>query len=135
MKKIKFGDTIEFDEIFSHVLYIKDKNLYDVKLIDVNESDIDVTHSRSEMLFNDDGLLKKKEKYPAGYRKLIFSKYVGKGIIIGQTMKKEGYYWPGYGSSAPDWDDAEAPSFDIKKVYTFWIVAIGLNQKVLVPKN
>jgi len=126
-RKIKFGDTIEFDEIFSHVLYIKDKNLYDVKLIDVNESDINVNKPIK------DGLLHKKEKYPAGYRKIIFSKYIGNGIVIGQTMKKEGHYWPGYGPSAPDWD-AEPPSFDTKKVYSFWIVAIGLNQKVLVPK-
>lgn len=128
MKKIKFGDTIEFDEIFSHVLYIKDENLFDVKLIDVNESDVNVTIPYK------DGLLHKKDKYPAGYRKIVFSKHNGQGIIIGQTMKKEGHYWPGYGPSAPDWDDAESPSFDTKKVYTFWIVAIGMNQKVLVPK-
>ena len=83
-----------------------------------------------------DGLLHEKvKKYPAGYRKLVFTKESGNGIIVGQTMKREGYYWPGYGPSAPNWDDSEPPVFDAKKTYTFWIVATKMNEKVLVPKT
>ena len=130
MKKIKFGDTIVFDEIFSDVMYITPKNaeLYNVKLYEDK-----FTLVKSVPI--NDGLWHEKVKYPAGYRKVIFSELHGSGIVIGQTMKKEGYYWPGYGPSAPDWDDVEPPLFDSKKTYTFWIVATNMNQKVLVPKE
>ena len=130
MKKIKFGDTVVFNEVFSDVIYITPKNaeLYNVKLY---EGKFDVKKS----VPINDGLWHEKVKYPAGYRKLIFRKFQGSGIVIGQTMKKEGIYWPGYGPSAPDWDNGEPPMFDIKKVYTFWVVATNMNQKVLVPKE
>jgi len=129
MKKIKFGDTIVFDEVFSDVIYITPKNaeLYNVKLYEGK-----FTLVKSKQI---DGLWHEKVKYPAGYRKLIFGELNGSGIVIGQTMKKEGIYWPGHGSSAPDWDDAEPPMFDTKKTYTFWVVATNMNHTVLVPKE
>ena len=132
MKKLKFGDRINFDEIFYDVLYITNKEYYDTKLYDIsiNPDSLNITKPYK------DGLLHEKvKKYPAGYRKLVFTKESGNGIIVGQTMKREGYYWPGYGPSAPNWDDSEPPVFDAKKTYTFWIVATKMNEKVLVPKT
>jgi len=128
-KKIKFGDKIEFTETFSHVVYITNKEYYDTKLYDTVDYDKLIIKKPSIS-----GILQEKVKYPAGYRKLIFSKENGSGIIVGQTMKREGNYWPGYGPHAPDWDDAEPPIFESKRTYTFWEVAIGMNQKILVPK-
>lgn len=134
-KKLKFGDRIDFDERFVDIVYINNKNYYDIKLYtDVDYDNLNIVKT-TEM--KKDGLLHEKEKtiYPASYRKLIFEKNNGSGIIIGQTIKKEGYYSPTCRPSAPYYDDYEPASLDVKKTYTFWIVATKMNEKVLVPKT
>ena len=132
-KKIKFGDKIEFTEKFCNVVYINNKEYYDTKLYDsVDYDKLNIKRPITDIIRS--GLLQEKVKYSSGYRKLIFTKESGSGIVVGQKIMKEGYYWPGSGPSAPYYDDSEPPSFDVKWTYTFWEVAIGMNQKILVPK-
>jgi hypothetical protein len=66
-------------------------------------------------------------KYPTSLRKIIYKKIEDAGVIIGQTTRYEGIYYPG---------DYEEPSY-IQRTITccFWIVATGMNKTVLVPKD
>ncbi len=131
-RKNRFGETIEFDEIFSRVIYVDRKDLAIV----------------SEKLYEEDGrvfpIVEPKlrlddftsEYFPPAYRKIVFQKTKGSGIIVGQTKKIEGAYHAissptGYGADPTDFEPAYT---ECKLTYTFWVVAVGMNAAVLVPK-
>ena len=135
MKKVKFGDLIKFDEIFYDVVYIKNDDLETVKLYEHDEFNIMETTVRKLSKSGELGILEKKKHYPSSLRKIIFLKQNGEGVVIGQKTKKEGFYSPGSSPSAPHWDDHEQSWLTVTKTYTFWIVAVGMNQTKLVPKN
>jgi len=134
MKKNTFGDKIEYEEVFVDVVYIKNKELKDVKLYDTDEFDISepIESKKSAVSLS---LLPDRKKYKSSIRKIIFSKQKGDGIIIGQGSKREGEYHPACGGGPPYYDDYEQAWLDVTKTYTFWIVANKMNQTILVPKK
>lgn len=118
-----------FDEIFAEAAYISNADLKDVKLYTSDKYDIvEPKISAREGYF--------QKVFPSAYRKLIFKKQYGTGIIIGQTKKSEGKYYPG---SIPgyfgDPGDYEQAYTAVETTYTFWVVATGMNKTVLVPKK
>jgi hypothetical protein len=128
MKKNKlFGKEILFNEVLHSILYIKEKNLLGTKLITPVEDSIEV----AEVKYNKQG----RVIYQHSYRKIIFKPEHGKGIIIGQTTKSEGEYFPGYYPGLLHMEDIEQASLKLSKRYSFWIVATGMNTQVLVPKD
>jgi len=124
--KSKFGDRIEFTEIFHDVVYIAEEDFKYRKIYDGEEIFTIVPQKES--------VSRPGELYfPPALRKVIFKRKAGSGIIIGQKNKREGFYNPG-GRPMRYPDDYEPPYLDITGTYTFWVVATGLNQTVLVPK-
>lgn len=122
--KTKFGDTIQFTEVFHDVAYIE-------------EHEKDGNHTKFYLGEQDFTIAEPKagigiELFPAAYRKVIFKRQDGEGIVIGQTKKTEGIYHPSY--SNPREFDYEEAYLEPKFTYTFWVVAIGINKTVLVPK-
>ena len=125
---MKFGEKIKYHEILHSIIYVKligskdeifSKKLY-INFIDEIEL--------AEVKYSID-----KTRYPSSIRKIVFEKIDGEGIVIGQTRRNEGSYIPGYYDSREM--DGEQASLVISKTYTFWVVAIGMNKTVLVPKN
>jgi hypothetical protein len=137
MKKTKFGNVIKYKEVFDQVMYIDQMHLVKEKLYDNEKyyTKTDPYRSDPQNLHN---LSSKSEKpkYYHSLRKIIFRREEGEGIIIGQTIKKEGEYTPGYkgGWNGDCVTEDEPPYIDFTRVYSFWIVATGINQQVLVPK-
>lgn len=125
--KPKFGDRIEFTEIFHDVVYIAEKDLKYRKIYDGEEIFTVVPQKES---FSRPG----EYYFPAALRKVIFKRSTGSGIIVGQKNKREGFYHPGCSGSGMDFDDYEPAYLEVTGTYTFWVVATGLNQTVLVPK-
>jgi len=124
-RKNRFGETIEFTEVFSEVAYIAEKQLENSKLYDTDK----FTIVEPKDLVANPGFM----YFPTAIRKVVFKRQTGSGIIIGQTKKSEGRYVPQSGGSFPD-SDPEPAYLDVKWTYTFWEVAVGMNKKVLVPK-
>lgn len=127
-KKIKFGDIINFTEVYDSAVYldIHDSKNFDLKLYTTNE------FIESNTIQKANGT----ELYKRSYRKIIFRKEIGQGIVIGQTKKLEGLYIPQTGGTVYSYYPTEyEPAYlDNKLTYTFWIVAVDLNKTVLVPK-
>lgn len=130
----KFGDRIEFNEVFHDVVYIKEKELEKIKLYDTDESDFTIVphEERKDLLSRETYLV-----FRRALRKVLFRREHGEGIIIGQTKRMEGYYEPGYQPTGffDDPTDYEAPYLGITHVYPMWIVATAMNKTVMVPKN
>jgi hypothetical protein len=119
-----FAKGIFFNEILFEIIYLKENT--DVKLYEP----VTLKKAYAKTM----SLLQDKVIYPVSYRKLVFTKFKTKlrGIIIGQTTRSEGKYIPGH-SYPPD--DYEQASLKIYKKYAFWVVAVGMNKTVLVPKD
>lgn len=83
----------------------------------------------NKLCFSSD--LVKAKKGSEDYIKIYLMESKGKGIVIGQTTKKEGYYSPSVGEG---WE-SEPAEFIVKKSIPFWKVAVGFNHIVLVPKS
>jgi hypothetical protein len=131
-RKNRFGETIEFDEIFSRVIYVDRNNLAIAaeKLYEEEGRVFPIVESQPRI---DDFT---SEYFPPAYRKIVFQKTKGSGIIVGQTKKIEGAYHTvcaPYGINA-DPTDFEPAYTECKLTYTFWVVAVGMNATVLVPK-
>jgi hypothetical protein len=125
MKTINnFGKTIEFNERFHAVIYIKNKELIQTKLyLPVTVDDADYFPH-------------KNIPFSKCIRKLTFNMESGKGIIIGQTTKHEGEYFPAIGRDHYFEDDeSEQAYLKISKVYSFWKVATKMNEILLIPKH
>jgi hypothetical protein len=122
---VKFGDRIDFFETFKEVVYINEYDLVDSKLYSGDSYTI-VPEKAS--------IARPGEIYfPPALRKLIFQRGLGSGIVIGQKRMHEGFYNPG-GRPMRYPDDYESPYLEITKVYSMWVVAVGMNKTVLVPK-
>lgn len=124
IKKNKFGESISFTEVFSHVVYIAERNLIHTKIY-FNETPYTIVEGQ----YNEDT---GNTRFPSALRKLIFNRQIGEGIIIGQTKRTEGTYLAE--SRQISECEYEAPYLTPTHTYTFWVVAIGLNKTVLVPK-
>jgi len=125
--KVKFGDRIDFTEVFHDVVYIAEKDLKHRKIYDGEEIFTIVPEKES---FSRPG----EYYFPPALRKVIFKRQVGSGIVIGQKNKREGFYHPGGHGGMMHPDDYDPPYLEITGTYTFWVVATGLNETVLVPK-
>ena len=67
-------------------------------------------------------------------RRIDLKEECGEGVIIGQTMKREGIYHKGY--SSPFYIDESEPSWlEVTNTITFWKVLVGFNKIILVPKS
>jgi hypothetical protein len=134
MGKNRFGDSIEFDEIFLEMVYTNGKENQGTKLYSTSE--YTTVETKEEY---DWGQKKYRTKYPGSTKRCVFHKLDAPmtGIIIGQTKKSEGEYSPFIPSeSTPNGVyEAEPASLDVSKVYTFWVVATSMNSTQLVPKN
>ena len=119
IKKFLFGETITYNEVFSHVEYIDELHLTEEKLYD--DSVFTPTSPR--------GRLSGGRRYYHCFRKLIFKHESGNGIVIGECSKKEGEYFPG------DPADYEMPYLAPTKTYSFWIVATDMNRQILIQKS
>ena len=117
--KIVFLNKILYTEILHAVIYLKDLTKIDDKLYTPVPDSI-------ETIFN---------FHVKSLRKIVFTKQNGEGIIIGQTRRNEGIYNPNDPGSPPYYDDEAPPYLKTTKRYPFWVVAIGMNKTVLVPKN
>ena len=125
--KNQFGKRISYKEILSRVVYIENKSeCIDIKLTEDSKF-------QEVVAVNDNW--NERTKWPQAYRKLVFDEEYGEGIIIGQTKRSEGKYYPSHPASPPDYDDAEPAVLEIKKTYTFWVVATEMNRTILVPKE
>lgn len=124
MKKLQFGDTIVYDTIFAKVAYISEYELASAELFDDDVFTI-VEPRSGKGLFD-------RPFYPAAYRKIILKRQEGEGIVIGQTRKVEGIYHSSYANHRER--DYESAYLEPKRNYLFWVVAIGINKTVLVPK-
>jgi hypothetical protein len=126
-KKENFLQEIEFDEYLSEMVYIMDKSLIDKKLYTDNEFELSVA---VEDTFT------KGRRFLPSIRKAIFHKEHGKGVIIGQCVKKEGYYSPQIsGSMYSGYEDYEPAFLDVKNTIRLWIVATNMNRTILVEKK
>jgi len=125
--KIKFGDTIDFTEVFYDVVYIKEfeKEGNHTKFY-LGEQDFTIAEPKPGLGPFD------REILPAAFRKVIFKRQEGSGIVIGQTKKYEGIYHPQYYDARELY--GEPAYLEPKWTYTFWVVAVGINKTVLVPK-
>ena len=122
--KNNFGKEIEFNERFHSVIYIKNKELLQTKLY------IPVIADNADYFPN------KNIPFTKCVRKLTFNMESGKGIIIGQTTKHEGEYFPKTLSGTYFYDDGfEQAYLKITKVYSFWKVATKMNEILLIPKH
>lgn len=127
-RKNMFGETIEFTEIFSRVIYVdrNDHLITSSKLYEDGREFPIVEPVHRDL----------RTYFPAAYRKVVFQRMNGSGIIIGQTKKSEGMYHPGSSPTGyfADPTDFEQAYVDYKWTYTFWVVATDLNKTVLVLK-
>jgi hypothetical protein len=133
--KIKFGHIINFKHILSGVNYVITRNNPDIvnEVIIIKEDSDFLKYKLAEPIRR--GFLD-EIKYPSSFRKLFFREEEGTGIVIGQTTRAEGYYFPGCSPTfGEDYSDSEPPYLKSTKTFTFWVVATGMNQTVLVPKN
>jgi hypothetical protein len=119
-----FGKEILFTEVLHSILYIIDKALLNEKLITPVHDSVKIAEPKSD---------RGRFIYSHSFRKIVFKQEKGQGIIIGQTTRDEGEYWPGFYSQTTE--DAEQATLTISKRYSFWIVATKMNKKELIPKN
>jgi len=127
--KLKFGDNIDFNEIFGNVLYLENPKKKDFIERKIYNGDFDPMEIVQGKIDGYSG----KVKFPSCIRKIQFLKCVGSGIIIGQTTKQEGIYVSGWYDRLEQ--EGEPPMLKIKKVYSFWKVATKMNEIMLVPKT
>ena len=123
---LKFGDKVEFTEVFHGAVYIKED--FSTCRLYYPEARFTVVEPRESTLSIDGGVW-----FPSAFRKVLFEKKNGSGIIIGQTTRKEGWYQSGGRQRSPE--DWEPPCLDIQKSYPFWVVATSLGKTELVPKD
>ncbi len=124
-KDILFGEVIDFDEILHDIGYIKEKELVDTKLY----TGMDFTIV--EIIDKGDTSYK-----PSAYRKFIFHKQCGSGIVIGSKIKKEGLYHPQTGCSfTNNYEDYEQAYLEVTNTQGFWVIATRMNETLLIPKN
>lgn len=114
-----FGKVVKFDVIFSNVAYVKNED-------DIIFTKLFVTDSFDVVLPDIMNTVNGLAQPPASYRKVIFKRVHGTGIIIGQTSKHEGLYNPSENKQA---------SLTRKSTHTFWIVATDINKIVLAEKD
>jgi hypothetical protein len=117
-----FGRRVKFEETFSDVAYVKDEPAdFSRKLYEGDDFE------RLVAPVNPVRDADTKSRPPASFRKVVFSRTSGEGIIIGQTSKHEGLYDPGTSEAQP--------SLERKRTHTFWVVAVGINKTVLAEKS
>jgi hypothetical protein len=126
MNTNNFGKKIKFTEVFHAIIYIKERELLLTKFLagDPLLEKVEIANPN----YGIDKIL-----YPNAVRKIIFNECKGEGIIIGQTTKKEGFFHPGYIDTFGV--EGEQASLEVKKVYSFWVVAVGMCKIKLVPKD
>lgn len=116
MKKASelFGITVAFVEILHHMEYANEK-IQDKLYVD--------TFDKSKI-----------SGFSRSWKKAIFERKEGAGILIGQTYRDEGIYYPPCGGHEYG-EDNEPGALAISKRIPFWVVATGVNKTVLVPKD
>lgn len=124
-RKNRFGETIEFSEILADVVYVSKLDYVAINTKLYVGHNVPSEKSVKKHILD-------KPYFPSAYRKMVFERKTGSGIIIGQTKRVEGVYAPGYYDIVSG--DGEPPYLDPRRVYTFWVVATSMNKKVLVPK-
>ena len=125
-KKTNFLKEIEYTEFLCDMVYVKDKSLLDKKLY--SDDTFEISEAKTDLLSN-------HKKFPPSIRKAVFNKEIGKGIIIGQKVKKEGHYSPTVGgSSVWGYEDYEPAYLAVTKTIKLWVVATDMNRTILVEK-
>jgi len=125
MKNNNFLKEIEYTEFLCDMVYVKDKPLLDKKLY--SDDTFEVSAAKTDLLSN-------HKKFLPSIRKAVFYKETGKGIIIGQKVKKEGHYYPTVSRSYPE-DDYEPAYLAVTKTIKLWVVATDMNRTILVEKD
>lgn len=152
MNKEFFGKKLKFNEILDGRIFIKTqgydlisekypKLLKEVKIytdyINNNNTDIPAFLYKSFSLLEEDIIKEtldfKIESYNknSSYKKLVFKKQSGKGIIIGNCIRWEGFY-----NASDDYLEETEPAYFTKvKCFKLFKVATSMNKIVLVDKG
>lgn len=67
-------------------------------------------------------------------KRILFEEFIGEGLVIGQTYRKEGIYHPGGNSDYWIIGETDQGYLETTNVVTFWKVLTKFNNVYLVPK-
>lgn len=132
-----FGQTANFKVVLHEIAYVKDEPKDFSRKLFLGDK-YEQVHPIEEAPKNVIQLTEKRRpRLVASDRKVIFAKQEGSGIIIGQTIKREGEYLPSTESyyNGDCTSEAEPPQFNQRKAVAFWIIATGINKTVLAEKE